>query len=270
MIKYNATYDLVFKEVFSKKNIASNLLSLILDKEIKENSLVNVQTEITNGIDYKLSNLDIRFQIMEEDTYDIDMEMQRRKPPYEIERRLLYYACKLLMSEIKKGEEYPKKNVVVICIVDYTIYNDNAYRHEYRLRCNDEEVEGFEIITIELTKRNKCDKIKLREWMELIKANELDKYIEGEDELMKEAAEEINKINEDEVMRATLFAREKAEMDYYAGLAASERIGREQGYKKGEREGMRKIIRNMLAKGFTLEQISLATDLKIEEINKLI
>lgn len=265
MIRFNATYDLVFKEVFSKKNIASNLLSLILDKEIKEKSLVNVQTEITNGIDYKLSNLDIRFQIIEEDTYDIDMEMQRRKPPYEIERRLLYYACKLLMSAIKKGEEYPKKNIVVICIVDYTIYNDNEYKHEYRLRCNDNEVEGFEIITIELTKRKKCDKIKLREWMELIKANELEQYIEGEDEVMKEAAEEIKRINEDEVMRATLFAREKAEMDYYAGLAASERIGRE----KGKEEGIQKIIRNMLKNGFTLEQISLATNFDIDEINKL-
>ncbi len=36
MIKYNATYDLVFKEVFSKRNIASNLLSLILNKDIKK------------------------------------------------------------------------------------------------------------------------------------------------------------------------------------------------------------------------------------------
>ena len=86
--------------------------------------------------------------------------------------------------------------------------------------------------------------------------------------------EDTYELNEDEVMRATLFAREKAEMDYYAGLAASERIGREQGKEEGKKEGRldgkKEIIRNMLAKGFTLEQISLATNFDIDEINKLI
>ena len=67
-------------------------------------------------------------------------------------------------------------------------------------------------------------------------------------------------------------------MDCYAGLAASERIGREQGKEEGKKEGKeegrldgkKEIIRNMLAKGFTLDQISLATNFNIDEINKLI
>ncbi len=215
---------------------------------------------------------------MDEETFDIDMEMQKRKPPYDIERRLLYYSSKLILSEIKKGEDYPRKNVVVICIVDYTVYDDKEYIHDYKYRYKDNEIDGSEIIIIELTKRKECDKIKLREWMELIKANELEKYLEGEDELMKEAAEEINRLNEDEVMKATLFAREKAEMDYYAGLAASKREGREEGKEEGfeegiqvgKKEGKQEIVKNMIKRGFTLEQISLATNLNIDEINKLV
>lgn len=82
-----------------------------------------------------------------------------------------------------------------------------------------------------------------------------------ENEEIKKAKEELDKISQDAKERRLAELRDKALMD--------EIVIRDSGYNEGKKETQIEIAKNMLNKNFNVKQISELTDLSAEEIEKL-
>ena len=78
-IRYNLTYDVVFKETFtSSLKGTCDLLNKILNENIKEDEVIITSNELLGeSVDVKNSLLDIRLNVLKR--LDINLEMQRNR-----------------------------------------------------------------------------------------------------------------------------------------------------------------------------------------------
>ena len=79
------------------------------------------------------------------------------------------------------------------------------------------------------------------------------------------AGQVLMKVSRDEEERARIMRDEKIELDYQSGMVTAQRIG----FKEGQKEGIEKIARNALAKGYPVNDIIEITGLDLETIKKL-
>lgn len=91
-----------------------------------------------------------------------------------------------------------------------------------------------------------------------------------ENENIKEAKEELNRISQDDVLRRMAFKAELERMDNEQMLYEAKRDGKKEGVIEGAKEEKLQIAKNMLKKGMDLSDIIEITGLMREEIEKLI
>ncbi len=93
------------------------------------------------------------------------------------------------------------------------------------------------------------------------------------DEIFIRVLEELEHVNADEKMRAILEQRDKEERTRLTELNAALKKGREEGRQEGREEGRKEgregVARKMLGMGLETSLISQATELSIEEIEKI-
>lgn len=109
-------------------------------------------------------------------------------------------------------------------------------------------------------------------WMRFLGAKsrrEFEKMAE-KDSYMEEAYEMLKHMSADEKKRLEYEAREKALRDYYSQMQGMREEGFANGEKQGEMKGEKKkaaiIIKNMLRKGKSPEEIAELTGEKLEEV----
>ena len=100
-INYTIKNDIIFKFLFSDKDILKSFLETVLEREILDIEVTNQFNLDKIRYDDKVGILDIKATICNKDI--IDIEMQRTKQVYYIERILLYtgkiQASQLLSSD---------------------------------------------------------------------------------------------------------------------------------------------------------------------------
>ena len=138
----------------------------------------------------------------------------------------------------------------------------------------------LEIIIIELEKleeniNKKGEDKKLLNWCRFIKApEEVEDSIMNENENIKRAKEELDKINQDERERMLAELREKAIMDELAIRASGYKEGKEEGIIEGQEKGIlkteKKYVRKMLERKMSIDDIIEITGLTKDEINTII
>ena len=142
----------------------------------------------------------------------------------------------------------------------------------------------LEIHIIELSKLEKMNKLeendkKLLAWSKFIKnPEELEDSIMSENEDIKRAKDELDKISQDEHERWLAEMREKAIMDeialrktgYNEGRAEGLRDGKKEGIKEGKEKGKKELIQNMINNGVDINTIEKITGLKKAEIDTLL
>jgi predicted transposase/invertase (TIGR01784 family) len=77
-------------------------------------------------------------------------------------------------------------------------------------------------------------------------------------------------ISKNEKERAIFRSRRMYQSDLESNLRVAERTGRKEGLKEGVEEGRKDVARNMLSKGFPVEQVAECTTLSREEVEKLL
>ena len=131
-IKYNATYDKVFKTVLKDPIISTALINTILNTNYKPEDITYIDTsQEIKSIKSKGIIFDINIQTINK---LITLEMQRLKPDYDFKNRLLFYLISNYSKTLVKGDKYNTKDTILICFTNFRKCGGNPRL----LNCRDE------------------------------------------------------------------------------------------------------------------------------------
>lgn len=286
---FGLTNDFLFKAVFgqeSNKKLTICLLNALLQleglKQIKEIEILN-PFNVQNYKEDKLSILDTRVKDATGNSYNI--EMQVRNEEYFI-KRFSYYLSKLYSSQLQKNETYNElKPAIGIAILGYDLFPQSNKIDEKFLLKNQENTITLDDIMIMhfigLTKLAQDKPIKemtrFEKWVYLLynskkyasKDSNIPSEIESEDG-MTEVIDCVKKSNSDKEMRARMEDRENSLIYLSLIRGNGYKKGKEDGIEEGKKEGTKYIIKKLISKGKTKEEILDLIDISNEEYDKLI
>ena len=282
--------DVVFQTLFTrgKEKITKDLLEKILKIKIHKLELDKSKDLLNENKNDKNGRLDLRAVI--NDNIECDIEVQLTTHEKMLPRFLLYWA-KMYSANLKVGEEYSKlRRTISIIIVDGELPEFKGIKKaQTNWQIREEEYKNiiltsyFEICIIELPKAIKEYKTNKEngalQWMMFLENPEdmeVTKIME-ENENIKEAKEELDRISQDDILRRMAFKAELERMDYAQLMYEAKRDGKAEGRAEGRAEGKIEgakeekiqIAKNMLKKGINILDIAEITGLSKEEIEKL-
>ena len=121
-MNYTIKNDVIFSYLFSWEDIVKDFLEVCLNKKIEKVEVSNQFSLEKFDIRNKGAILDIKAIINDE--AHVDLEMQRKKDDSYVKRVLLYTGG-ILRGQLDIGESYEyMKNVIMINIIDYTLFQD--------------------------------------------------------------------------------------------------------------------------------------------------
>ena len=278
--------DVVFQTLFTrgKEKITKDLLEKILKIKIHKLELDKSKDLLNENKNDKNGRLDLRAVI--NDNIECDIEVQLTTHEKMLPRFLLYWA-KMYSANLKVGEEYSKlRRTISIIIVDGELPEFKGIKKaQTNWQIREEEYKNiiltsyFEICIIELPKAIKEYKTNKEngalQWMMFLENPEdmeVTKIME-ENENIKEAKEELDRISQDDILRRMAFKAELERMDHAQLMYEAKRDGKAEGRAEGKIEGAKEekiqIAKNMLKKGINILDIAEITGLSKEKIEKL-
>lgn len=276
------TNDYVFKRIFGKpgnEEITKGLISAIIKKDIKKLELDENPILEKDLKDDKVGILDIKARLDDNELCNIEMQVVRQS---NIEKRMMFYWAKLYTSGIHEGENYNKLNkTIAILIANFELGNlRDILKFHTKWEVREEEyskkilTDVFELHIIELPKlinqlnKNNISKNDKAVLWSLFIANPkgVGEKEMSENEDIKKANDEFEKINEDKHEQYLAHLRLKHIMD----IKATEEYGYERGKEAGIAENQKEVILKLNKKNFSIKEISEIIDLSEEEIKTII
>ena len=280
---YSITNDIIFKLSLSNNKEALIKLCNTFIEELKDVEFKpeDCTVKITNNInlDVKSSYMDVRFDILNE--YTFNYEMQKQNTPYVIDDRILKYYTDLVSKSYPKRMDYKHKKCYSLWFFDFNYYGGDNPIHTFTL--NEKESKNSiknagSITIVEIKKLKNYNKNNL--WFKLF-YNSNYKELKGEDMVMNRLVDQIEELNADEAIQFEIEERERQfternaliegykEQALKQGLQQGLQQGIEQGIERGKADAKYEIARNMISEGIDIELISKMTGLAIDEIQKL-
>ena len=270
--------DIVFQTLFTrgKESITKSLIENILKIKInkldldKSKDLLNYNTKDKNG------RLDLRAIIDDNIECNIEVQLATHKRMLE---RFLYYWAKIYTANLKSGEEYKKlRKTISIIIVNENIEQFREIKKaSTNWRITEEKYKNiiltdyFQLTIIELPKavkeykENKQDG--MLQWMMFLdnpEDVEVKKIMENNEEI-KEAKNELDKISQDDILNRMLLKAELERMD----RIQMEEDAREEGIEEGEKKKAIEIAKKLLKENMPIDKIMKITELTKEEIENI-
>ena len=270
--------DVVFQALFTrgKESITKALLEDILKIKIHKLDLDKSKDLYNDNKKDKNGRLDLRAVINDNIECDIEIQLSTHD---KILERFLYYWSKIYTSNIKIGDSYNKlRPTISIIIVDEELSQFKDIPKSFtKWQIREEEYRDkiltsyFHIYIIELSKAIKeYEKDKenaVLQWMKFLdnpEDMEVRRIME-ENQDIKEAKEELERISQDDRLRRMALKAELERMDYEQRLYEAKRDGRAE----GKREKQEEIALKMLEEKINLQVIAKITGLTEEEIKKI-
>ena len=285
--------DVAFKKIFGSEHkpdtstglstrILISFLNAVLDltgdREIQTVQILNpYQTPRIAELKYTI--LDVKATDRRGVTFIVEMQVENMEA---LKKRFTYYIAKAYVSQIERGEDYPKLNqVIFIGVLDFTLFEGEDYLTRHLIlntSTHEQELKDLEFnpstgsghCFIELPKFTKSEaelETDLEKWVYFIKhAGDLEVIPESADfEAIQTAYEEAKRFN---------WSKEDLEVYEYRGIKIQDARGAVQlatkkGIKKGEHRKAAEIARNLLQLGLDVAQIAQATGLSSTEIADL-
>ena len=254
--------DFLFGKVMSNPKLCIKLLERIFPElEIERIEYPELQKSIKEDVDARSVRLDVYVKDSEEKVYDIEMQTTNNG---ELPKRSRYYQGMIDLQLINRGESYRGLNqsyIIFICMED--IFKDNRHIYTFENICiqNNGIVLRDGAVKIFLNTKSVREDVtpQLKAFLDYVDGRKTpDPYVEELEKAVAEAKK--NRKWRHEYM--TLLMRDQENIE-------KGRIqGRKEGIKEGIREERRKIIINMLSKGYTNEQIMMLCDTSYEEVNE--
>jgi predicted transposase/invertase (TIGR01784 family) len=223
--------DTVFKFVFGeekRKPILICLLNALLllkgRERISEIEILNPHLE-RESLDDKLAILDIRAKDGAAKHYNIEVQVD---PPRWYVKRAVYYAAKLLSSQLIKGHQYDEvQKTIGISLLGRALLDEEEMHTICRLENISTHRELTDILELHFIELSKINKLKPRElqspferWLHFLKFGEY--YVDEEAPLPRELKEEegiemaldaYKEVNADKYMRQIIEDRFRASCD---------------------------------------------------------
>ena len=255
--------DIIFKAIFGDErnsNILKAFLSAVLrlpkdDYEI----LAIVDPHLLREYeDDKMGILDVKVKTKSGKV--IDIEIQCKSSPI-MQKRVVYYASKMVTEQVGTSEDYGKiKRVISIIITDYEFISGSPeYHHRFTLYDTKNKVEFTDIVevnTLELGKLPQAeDGSELWDWLKFLSSKSKEEFemVAEKNPQIKNAVARLAELSSDERTRLLYESRMKLEGDIYAR----------------ERQVAINIAKNLLDTGLTVDQIISATSLTYDEVSEL-
>lgn len=292
--------DFAFKALFGthgNESILAAFLNAALrlpdNQKITEVTLLDPQFNKENTEDKK-SILDVHAQLEDGSRVNVEIQVNNK---HDMEKRTLYYWSRMYTSQMKEGMDYGELcRTITINIVDFRYLSHTpGYHSIFQLYETEEKfllTDTLEIHFMELPKlliKWRRGEVNPREnqlvrWLLLLEASEdeeitqvLEEIAMQEDQTLKKAIDEWERVSQDPEVLLVYEARRKALLDEKSALRRAEKqgemIGEERGKKIGEKIGEKKAIMKvalgMIQKGLDNETIAELTELTQEEIEQL-
>lgn len=262
---YGLTNDVVFKYVFGSpenERLTVCLINVLLGLEGPERIL---GVTYLNPFSTKAwptergSIVDVRVRDASERLYYIEVQVAEQ---LHFGKRAVYYAAKTYADQLKAREGFETlKKTTGISILNFELFNDDPRLHTiYRLldlETGRELADTLELHFVELEKfdpRRRGRLSRFDRWIDLFRKAAA--YAGGaeplppefaEDEEVKMALKQVEKVNADAEMRAIIEAQEKWEHDVASRLYDARQKGLEEGRKEGREEGREDGRRDLAA-----------------------
>ena len=280
---YTAKNDKVFKTIMAdedNKKMLIKFLERILNKKIEE--LTYLKNELT--INYPLEKRKtVDVLVKTEDLY-IHLELNNGYNDY-LHMRNFCYFTNIYSKKTKAGRNYNLKEIFIQINFTYKniiksrldknkILEDKELLRIYKVMDKDLKtyIENLEIWEFNMDRimqiwyDNNESEIEKYKHLIMLDSNldELEKLSKGDD-LVEEFKEEIKELNENETYTSWLTPEEDAEFI----LNTEKSISYDEGLEKGKKNKQIEIAKNLLKTNLIFEDISKATGLSIEELEKI-
>lgn len=264
--------DVVFHALFKEGNesITKAIIEATTKEKIESINLDNNRHIVGRYPEEKLGILDLKATLNNGTICNIEIQLADNKDTAE---RFLFYWSRIYSSQLVKGDDYGKLNKVIgIIILDYEFEKTKeiesiSTKWKVKEVLTGKEIELTDVLELYIIEIPKARKIlrkepenALAQWvMFLNDPNESEvSRIMKENNKIKEAMNELEKLSKDDELRRLAELREKAIRDEKNGL----RHAREDGIK----EGIEQVARRMLELNMSMQDIINATNLTEEQI----
>ena len=261
--------DVAFRKIFGNENRKEVLISflnavLLLQENHK---IVNVDIltpyqlpDLKGG---KVTIVDVKAKDQNDKTFIVEMQVAEVDG---FDKRVLYYASKSYSAQIERGDQYENLNpTYFIGILDFEVTKNPSYINRHKIIdmvTNENYIKDIEFNFIELPKFNKKEnelESVIDQWVYFIKnAENLDVIPQNlKDEGLKFAYQDADKHN-----------WSKAELEAYDYVLMREQDDRGR-ITLSNRKTLENVARKLIKLNNSNEDISEATGLTIEQIEKL-
>ena len=263
--------DVVFQTLFSqgRERITKAMLEDILKIKIQKIDLDKRKDLLNDNKEEKNGRVDIRAVINDNVECNIEMQLYTHEKMIE---RFLYYWAKMYTANLQIGNRYQnlRKTISIIILDDKLPEFEEIVKSHTKWQLREEEYKQkiltsfCELHIIELPKAIEEYKINKKDetlqWMMFLD-NPGDKEVKRimeENEDIKEAGEELDRISQDERIRREALNSEIARMDNEQRMYEAKR--------DGKAEGIKETAKKMLEKKIPIETIEEITGLTRDEI----
>ena len=284
---YTCRNDRAFKEVFLKPN-NSDLLKALLEfiLKIKIDKLEIKKTELLSGnVNIKDKRVDA---IVHTGNKKIEIEINSQNKDY-LHTRSTAYICNIYQSNASVGDTYNEDTDIIQVNLTWGLGKNNDEMKIYKIMNEKGElyVKNFIIYEINMDYYDKIwyskneDEIKKNQYMIMLDLDKKELKSMPKDKIVDKYITNVTIVNNDPEFQKYMSEEEDKKKIQNSLLSEAKKEGIsqgiEQGYTSGINDGISKgenkksieIAKNLLSMNMPLEDISKATVLSIEEINKI-
>ena len=276
---YTCRNDRAFKEVFlnpDNSDLLKALLEFIL--KIKIDKLEIKKTELLSGnVNIKDKRVDA---IVHTGNKKIEIEINSQNKDY-LHTRSTAYICNIYQSNASVGDTYNEDTDIIQVNLTWGLGRNNDEMKIYKIMNERGElyVKNFIIYEINMDYYDKIwyskneEEIKKNQYMIMLDLDKKELKNMPKDKIVDKYITNVTIVNNDPEFQKYMSEEEdkKKIQNSLLSEAKEEGIsqGISQGYTSGINDGIKQTAKNLLSMNMTLEDISKATGLSIEEINKL-
>ena len=276
---YTCRNDRAFKEVFLNPN-NSDLLKALLEfiLKIKIDKLEIKKTELLSGnVNVKDKRVDA---IVHTGNKKIEIEINSQNKDY-LHTRSTAYICNIYQSNASVGDTYNEDTDIIQVNLTWGLGRNNDEMKIYKIMNEKGElyVKNFIIYEINMDYYDKIwyskneEEIKKNQYMIMLDLDKKELKNMPKDKIVDKYITNVTIVNDDPEFQKYMSEEEDKRKIQNSLLSEAKEEGISQGisqgYTSGINDGIKQTAKKLLSMNITLEDISKATGLSIEEINKL-
>ena len=267
--------DVVFHSLFRKGNegITKALISSVIKEKINKIELDNDRHVFGKYPEEKLGILDLKATLDDGKICDVEIQLVDKQ---DTEARFLYYWSRIYSGQLEKGDSYSDLNKVIgIVIIDFPLKKTERLENICTKWKITEVTTGLNLVLTDMLQLYIIEISKAKKTLEKDPNNELAQWVlfldnPNQEEVfkamktnkdLKEAMEDLDEISKQKELRRVAELREKAIKDEKNAITHA--------LKDGERKKQQEIVKRMLERDFSIEEIQDITLLSREEIEEI-